>query len=142
MPQLHLFGFRCFFLFLCEDFDDCPTIYFCHVHDFVEVDLFFRVHRPVLSRIKVCKKRLYNDTIFFFFFGWIKIYISCSTNILTAPRDCLNLKLNYIIIQYIIFVSFTIPFHACLDSIHYDRPVPLHNRKCGKSIQPKTKHIL
>ena len=42
---------------------------FCHVHDFVEVDLFFRVpcsaerlHRPVLSRIQVWKNKLYNDT--------------------------------------------------------------------------------
>ena len=54
------FGFRLCFIILCEDFDDCPTTDFCHVHDFLEVDLFFRVScsaerldKPALSRIKV-----------------------------------------------------------------------------------------
>ena len=46
------------FSFFSEDFDDRPTLDFCHVHDFVEIDLFLRIlyseerlHRPVLPRI-------------------------------------------------------------------------------------------
>ena len=39
MPQPYLYGFHQCFLLLCEDFDDSTTIDFCHVHDFVDVDL-------------------------------------------------------------------------------------------------------
>ena len=63
MLQLYLFGqivdFIGVFTFFCENFDDYPIISLCHVHDLLEVDLFFmvpsageRLHRPAaLSRI-------------------------------------------------------------------------------------------
>ena len=57
-PNPTLIDFISVFSFFWEQFDDCPTVEFCHVHDFVVVDLFLRVpyseerlHRPVLSRI-------------------------------------------------------------------------------------------
>ena len=43
MPNPILMDFISVFSFFCEDFNDCPTIDFCCVHDFVEVDLFLRV---------------------------------------------------------------------------------------------------
>ena len=57
-PNPTFVDFISVFSFFCEDFDDRPTNGFCNVHDFTEVDLFFKVpcsaerlHRPVLSRI-------------------------------------------------------------------------------------------
>ena len=44
----------CVFSFFCADFVDCPTIDFCHVHDFIRVPCSGeRLHRPILSRIWV-----------------------------------------------------------------------------------------
>ena len=58
MLQPALMDFISVFSFFCEDFDDYPTIDFCHVHDFMEIDLFLsvpnseeRLHRPALSRM-------------------------------------------------------------------------------------------
>ena len=38
-PNPAFVDFISVFSFFCEDFDDCPTIDFCHVHDFVAVAL-------------------------------------------------------------------------------------------------------
>ena len=71
-----------------EDFYDCLISDSCHVHDFVAVDLFLRV--PYLEDLFFLQYRFERISFTMIlnlqaYLGTGSKYVSCSTNILTAP---------------------------------------------------------